>query len=406
MSAAKEKFLELLYHVDEWGLLEKEERSFLLQPLELVIYCNDHWAANLCYPLPGANEVTGIALNTEFFHDLYGDTFNADQLSPSECSNLVRFQVAYGGLLAKLRWRWGEWAMRYSDCFQDCDTDIALEIFSFGIMSKMIESECKDNLFVGLCRKWFSLLLFNFAKAQYDGDIYLTEDFVRSQSTERLYRNWIYQIKPLSDPEKSFTKLPKDVQSGIRVLRMIRDLQKQYPTLQRFLAGTDILKSIDVYQVNQSFFRNATIQKLEEENQELRDILLTRRPDTVDARKKHLNEIYSMFFPVITLGKAAKAIAKCKEKCRPTCGKICSISEEGSKKYLQRRTKEKTRIKVNKTIYYSIYVIIAILKNYAAIDKECRTHQAFNDKFEGALVKEALNETKFEEKFKGRYELE
>ena len=46
MSAAKEKFLKLLGHVAKWQWIGKEEYSFLLQPWELVVGCNDYWATN------------------------------------------------------------------------------------------------------------------------------------------------------------------------------------------------------------------------------------------------------------------------------------------------------------------------------------------------------------------------
>ena len=105
------KFFRLLQCMIGFRMADERELSFLSQPLELVIACDNDWSSHLCYSLPSADAVAGIALNIDFFHALYRDAFNADQLSPSECSNLVRFQVAYGGLLAKLRWRWGDIAI-------------------------------------------------------------------------------------------------------------------------------------------------------------------------------------------------------------------------------------------------------------------------------------------------------
>ena len=403
MSAAKEKFLKLLGHVAKWQWIGKEEYSFLLQPWELVVGCNDYWATNLCYPLPNVNEVTGIALNTAFFHDLYGDAFNADQLSPSECSNLVRFQVAYGGLLAKLRWRWGDIAIHDTGWAQNCDTDIAWEIFSFGIMAKMVELDCPDNLFVALCRKWFSLSLFNFDSASYDGDIYIAGNHYHNSSMYRLYQRWVNGTKPLSDPEKSINRLPIDIKDGIMALRAIGKMREQYKKLQCFLAETDILESIDFYQLEQSLLRDTKIQQLEEENQKLRNILLTSRTVTTDGQEKYLQEMAAIFFPVISLGKAAKVLStknieftfNGKMGTKDTTIK-CTFYEAALKKYLQRKAKGKKHIIVNKRTFYPIDVIVIILNDYKAIDLKCRQHYEFNNKFKSILAKKALSKDYFE----------
>lgn len=403
MSMVRTKFFRLLQYMIGFRMADERELSFLSQPLELVIACDNDWSSHLCYSLPSADAVAGIALNIDFFHDLYGNQFDLNQVPQSKHINLVRYQVAYGGLLAELRWRWGDIAIHDTGWAQNCDTDIAWEIFSFGIMAKMVELDCPDNLFVALCRKWFSLSLFNFDSASYDGDIYIAGNHYHNSSMYRLYQRWVNGTKPLSDPKKSINRLPIDIKNGIMALRAIGKMREQYKKLQCFLTETDILESIDFYQLEQSLLRDTKIQQLEEENQKLRNILLTSRTVTTDGQEKYLQEMAAIFFPVISLGKAAKVLSTKNIEFTFT-GKRgtgdttikCTFYEAALKKYLQRKAKGKKHIIVNKRTFYPIDLIVIILNDYKAIDIDCRQHYEFNNKFKSILAKKALSKDYFE----------
>ena len=118
---------------------------------------------------------------------------------------------------------------------------------------------------------------------------------------------------------------------------------------------------IKKFHLEQSLFRDIKIQQLEEENQKLRNILLTSRTVTTDGQEKYLQEMAAIFFPVISLGKAAKVLST-KNIEFTFNGKMgtedttikCTFYEAALKKYLQRKVKGKKHITVNKRTFYPI----------------------------------------------------
>ena len=160
---------------------------------------------------------------------------------------------------------------------------------------------------------------------------------------------------------------------------------------------------IKKFHPEQSLFRDTKIQQLEEENQKLRNILLTSRTVTTDGQEKYLQEMAAVFFPVISLGKAAKVLST-KNIEFTFNGKMgtedttikCTFYEAALKKYLQRKVKGKKHITVNKRTFYPIDVIVIILNDYKAIDLKCRQHYEFNSKFKSILAKKALSKDYFE----------